>query len=578
MNFKRIISTILGTILGLSIITTANVQRDRLLDEIRFEGLVHVRASDLPTQASFNVKTGQRLVDAAIFQDINLIYATGYFKLVEAVPTVTSANRILLTFKLQEYPTVNETRIFGASAVSPNTLLGLSKIPIGKPMNTVQLQHFKEAIEWYYHDKGYDLARVLQITFSPSRNIIVDVAEGEIGTIEIRGVSANLVPIALRTLKSQPGGHFNTRRLREDRERLLKTGYFSDVAAPQLEDSFDHRRVKVIFNTRPRKTNAFDAGLEYYEQKGEQPLTGFVRADLRHLGIPSDLTSIKVQAAWQDNSPYIQGYAARYTQPWILNAIPLSLTFGTWSETLNEFLTKDRNNASRTIFSNIRKGSDIELGYPLLDDFTIAIRGKYETVDPDSSSGIADYSIHSLSLKTDYRTIGNTTNPRNGVYIVNTVEAGGNLGFVDLGGLSFVRVVSTTAGFTEVGSKGIIAARITVGAFYPDPGASSTFENEGFDLGGPNTIRGYKETFPIFVGNKELLFNLEYRHDLTDTFQVVGFWDTGQAFTSDWPQTTAGFMSGYGVGIRFYTPVGPLRLDLAQGEALIIHFGLGQSF
>ncbi|NBV84513.1 hypothetical protein EBR57_10415 [bacterium] len=214
----------------------------------------------------------------------------------------------------------------------------------------------------------------------------------------------------------------------------------------------------------------------------------------------------------------------------------------------------------------------------MLDDFTIAIRGKYETVDPDSSSGIADYSIHSLSLKTDYRTIGNTTNPRNGVYIVNTVEAGGNLGFVDLGGLSFVRVVSTTAGFTEVGSKGIIAARITVGAFYPDPGASSTFENEGFDLGGPNTIRGYKETFPIFVGNKELLFNLEYRHDLTDTFQVVGFWDTGQAFTSDWPQTTAGFMSGYGVGIRFYTPVGPLRLDLAQGEALIIHFGLGQSF
>ncbi len=579
MNFKQWISAVgVATAIMTSSLYSAPLLRDRLLDDIQYDGLTQVPVKDLPKIASLNTKTGQRVMDNALFQDINLLYTTGYFKTVEATSSLTSANRLILTFKLQEYPTVNEIQIFGAAAISQNILATLSPIPIGKVMNTVLIQHYKEDIENLYHTNGYDLARVLQIVFSPSRNIVIDVSEGEISSIEIQGVSANLVPVVLRSLKSTPGSHFNTRRLRVDRESMLKMGYFSDVDAPRLEDSLDHRRVKVIFNTQPRKTNSFDAGLEYYQQKGEQPLTGFIRTDLRHLGIPSDLTSIKIQAAWQDNAPYIQGYTGQYTQPWIMNAIPLSFTVGLWSERLDEFLTRDRNNPRRITFANHRVGAAMELAYPVFDELTVAVRGKSERISPEPTSKIDDYSIRSLSLKTDYRTIGNATNPRNGIYLVNTFEIGGKLGVVNLGGLSFTRIVCTAAGFTEIGPKGILAARITVGSFRPDASTPTTFESEGFDLGGPNTIRGYKETYPIFVGNHEILLNLEYRYDLTDTLQGVCFWDTGQAFTSSWPTSTSGFVSGYGVGIRFYTPVGPLRLDLAKGEALILHFGLGQTF
>ncbi len=578
MNFRRVGALFLA-IAGLwsGTVLAATFSKERLIDDIRYDSLTSPSSSILPKIASLNSKIGQRVQDSLVFQDINFLYLTGNFKTVEALPTTISGNQLILFFKVQEYPTVNEIKVFGASAISQNILINLSPLSKGDVMNTVQLQKYKDDIETLYHTRGYDLAQVLQIVFTPSRDVVIDVTEGELSSIEIHGVSPNLIPVALREIKSRPGGHFNTRRLREDRERLLKLGYFSDVESPHLEDSLDHRRVKVIFNTHPRKTNAFDAGLEYYEQKGEQPLTGFLRTDLRHLGIPSDLTSIKIQAAW-DTAPYIQGYAARYTQPWIFNAIPVSFSTGIWSETLNEFLTRDRNSVSRATFSNQRVGTDVEFTYPVFDELSLSLRGKSESVFPDETSGISNYDIHSLSLKMDYRLLKNVPNPRTGIYTINMIELGGNLAGINLGGLSFTRIVSTLAGFMEVSSPGILAARVTVGVFRPDTGTSTTFESEGFDLGGPNTIRGYKETFPIFVGNKEILLNLEYRHDLTDTLQGVLFWDTGEAFSSGWPTSTNGFVSGYGVGIRFYTPVGPLRLDIAQGEALILHFGLGQTF
>jgi outer membrane translocation and assembly module TamA len=41
----------------------------------------------------------------------------------------------------------------------------------------------------------------------------------------------------------------------------------------------------------------------------------------------------------------------------------------------------------------------------------------------------------------------------------------------------------------------------------------------------------------------------------------------------------AQFKKGYGLGFRYITPIGPIRLDLAQGEDdFFIHFGLGQIF
>ena len=55
----------------------------------------------------------------------------------------------------------------------------------------------------------------------------------------------------------------------------------------------------------------------------------------------------------------------------------------------------------------------------------------------------------------------------------------------------------------------------------------------------------------------------ELRVKVTDTIGVVPFFDIGNAFTSSFPTFDEPLFSAAGLGLRYYTSVGPIRLDVA---------------
>ena len=57
--------------------------------------------------------------------------------------------------------------------------------------------------------------------------------------------------------------------------------------------------------------------------------------------------------------------------------------------------------------------------------------------------------------------------------------------------------------------------------------------------------------------------NLEGRYKVTDAIQAVAFVDTGTVFDSQTPDFSGDFFTGVGIGVRYLTPVGPLRVDVA---------------
>jgi len=96
-------------------------------------------------------------------------------------------------------------------------------------------------------------------------------------------------------------------------------------------------------------------------------------------------------------------------------------------------------------------------------------------------------------------------------------------------------------------------------------------------MGGSRSIRGYNEATSTFSGRRFLLTNLELRYALTKTIQTIGFIDYGNAF--DAKIKLDEFHIGYGIGFRYHTPIGAIRIDCAQGESdLYIHLGLGHVF
>jgi translocation and assembly module TamA len=106
-----------------------------------------------------------------------------------------------------------------------------------------------------------------------------------------------------------------------------------------------------------------------------------------------------------------------------------------------------------------------------------------------------------------------------------------------------------------------------------------------FRTGGDQSVRGYAfESLGVplgdaIVGGRYLaVASAEYTHWVTDTLGAAAFVDVGDAF--DRPKKfDAAF--GIGIGVRYKSPIGPVRADVAYGERtgkIRLHFSVGYSF
>lgn len=162
------------------------------------------------------------------------------------------------------------------------------------------------------------------------------------------------------------------------------------------------------------------------------------------------------------------------------------------------------------------------------------------------------------------------------------------------GGLFFVKALGSYSRYFRLSEEPflVLAGRAAAG-FIAGGSHLRLPADERLYAGGGGSVRGYpfQTLGPLErnepLGGKSLLeMSLELRARVTRQIGVATFVDGGMAYASALPEPQDGFSWAWGAGVRYHTPVGPLRLDVAFplnrrpgiDDYFQVYVSLGQAF
>ncbi len=559
-------------IVSLYFITTSTLGISTLnmnipLHQIIYKGITSKKITEKVKQIDIQTKPNTIIVPNILKSDIDQLYAYGSFKRI-TTESIISQNKHILVIEFQENPLIKAIAIKNNKSLLKKTVQQEFNQLIGHPFNTVRIKNKITHIKNTLHKKGYRFFEISNVAVNKqTQTLNIKILEGIIEDIEFEGLSKVKKQYLLREMKQKHGSIFNSQYIRKDRERLLKMGYFNSISAPKLKQGKSSNSIIISFSVIEKKKNRISIGVE----QDQEQFYGFLSTSKHNTFLETDKITLKSQIKINNEILNIKNYAINYTQPWLANKINLKTGISYYNTEELEVLNKS------TTYSE-RNGTQISFTKPLTYESQITARLKNEHVNPVSTEdNIDSYSIHSLNIIFKHQNIQNKNNPQKGHDFTFSLEKGNSIGIVSLGGISFSKVSSYISNYIKIYKNSIFAFRIQGGIYTPNKENKTTFEDEYFLIGGANSLRGYSEKNHSFSGTKNLLFNFEYRSTFKNQFQAVTFFDYGSAFNGS--LAIKNFNAGYGIGLRYITPVGPIRLDVGKGkENIVIHLGLGQMF
>jgi outer membrane protein insertion porin family len=363
---------------------------------------------------------GQVTTRTQLQEDINSIFATGFFSNVRVTPEDTPLG-VRITFTVQPNPELQAVRLEGSRVETLRyqneelpTQQAVDRIfgeQYGQIINLNEFQAGVEELNQVYQDNGFVLAQVTDSPrVSPDGTVTLGVAEGEIASIQLRFLNrdgdatdeeGNPIEgktrdfIVTREFETQPGDVFNRDRIQADLQRAFGLGIFDDLSLSLNPSANDPRQVDVIVNVTERQTGSIGASFGLSSTSG---LFGGLSYQESNLGGNNQSLGAQVQVGERDIL-----FDVNFTDPWIAgdpNRTSYTVSaFGRQSVSLifdggeNEVRLRSTNDDDEDDFDEgsrprvFRLGGGITFGRPLDNGWRASLGAQYQRVTIQDGDG-----------------------------------------------------------------------------------------------------------------------------------------------------------------------------------------------
>jgi translocation and assembly module TamA len=432
---------------------------------------------------------------------------------------------------------------------------------------------------------GYPMAKVpvpiallhpdqnlLDVEFQPETG-----PKADIGPITFTGLKHMNESFIRRRLLLHEGEQYSPQAIERARADLSSIGVFSVVRAVPANELDSEGQLPINFDLTERPLHAVDATVAYSTDLGFNFSTSWHD---RNLFGNAEQLNLRAGALLGGDAVTKPGYniGAQFLKPdFLVRDQTLEVDIDAVDQSLQAY-------DQRALLEKIA------LNRKLSPYWTVSLGLSAEQESILQERVTRDYNLIGIPASLKYDSTDNLLNPTKGIramlmatptYSIGTPSA--TFLIMQLSGSTYFDVFDN--GRSIIAVRGLVGQASGVGVFGLPP-------DQRFYAGGSGTVRGYRyQTLgPQFPdqrptgGTAISTATIEFRQRILGNYGVVGFIDAGQV-TSNGAPFSGSWHEGAGVGARYYTSIGPIRLDFAVplnklpgGDSFEVYIGIGQAF
>lgn len=484
----------------------------------------------------------------------------------------------------------------------------------GEPLNRQEFAATREAVVDAFRDRGYPYATV-EADEQPGSGgarhkvVVFRATPGQramFGPIEIAGNSSVDDNVIRRQLAFQAGDTYRKSLLQESQRRLynLELFEFANVEPLRLEEHPSEVPVRVtVAEGKHRRINL---GVGYGTEEKAR-----VDARWRHANFFGGARTAGLAARW---SSLDRGLKADFSEPYFFKPhLSLGVSGQAWNtreplysaDTFGGRVTlrhqadaRARNTWSVTFVDEYQRSA---ISNEALED--LELRDDLIALGLDPRDGTQAGALIGFEIDVTRNTTRNLLDARRGYYAALHLEQAG--GWLP-GSYDFYSAALDLRQYTPIRRRAVLASRLQIGSIdgigvgLASEGSRVPFSRRYF-LGGSTSLRGWGrlQVSPLSgsglpIGGLSMFeVNSELRVATTGKLSLVAFVDAGNVWARSWQFELGNLRAAVGPGVRYDTPIGPVRADfgyqltpiqglLVDGEPerrhWRVHFSIGQAF